>query len=263
MRTLYFILFYLTILSTGKTQSSYSFVQLCDPQLGKGGYEHSVKSFTLAVTQINELNPDFVIICGDFVNRYEDSLFFKFLEINAKLLMPSYLLPGNHDVLNIPTDATLQYYRSNIAEDYYAFSHKGYRFICTNTQLWKVSVENESDSLNSWFKSVLSNNPDRLPVFVAGHYPLFTDSIDEKEHYSNLSLVKRQELLTLFQQNNVVAYLSGHAHRRIIDSYENILFVSGESTSQNKDNSPLGFRLWHVSQDSITQSFIPLLLPNN
>ena len=46
-------------------QESFTFVQLCDPQLGMGGYEHDVETFTKVVERINELKPDFVAICGD------------------------------------------------------------------------------------------------------------------------------------------------------------------------------------------------------
>ena len=46
----------------------FSFAQMCDTQLGMGGYEHDVKTFGLAVTQINKMKPDFVVICGDLVS---------------------------------------------------------------------------------------------------------------------------------------------------------------------------------------------------
>ncbi len=50
----------------------FSFAQMCDTQLGMGGYEHDVKTFGLAVTQINKLKPDFVVICGDLVSKAND-----------------------------------------------------------------------------------------------------------------------------------------------------------------------------------------------
>ena len=56
--------------------------------------------------------------------------------------MPCYTAPGNHDVGNIPNDTSLKYYRKTIGKDYYKFKNKGYSFIVTNTQLWKVNVEN-------------------------------------------------------------------------------------------------------------------------
>ena len=96
-------------------------------------------------------------------------------------------------------------------------------------------------------------------IFVVGHYPVFIESPDEKEVYSNLPIERRYEILELFTQNNVKAYLSGHRHQTIINSYENIQLVSGETTSKNFDKRPMGFRLWNVSKDSITHKFVPLV----
>ena len=87
---------------------------------------------------------------------------------------------------------------------------------------------------------------------------MFIESPDEKEVYSNLPIERRYEILELFTQNNVKAYLSGHRHQTIINSYENIQLVSGETTSKNFDKRPMGFRLWVVATDSIYHQFVPL-----
>lgn len=130
---------------TEREESSFTFVQLCDTQLGMGGYEHDVKSFQQAVKQINALHPDFVVICGDLVHNATDSSYADFKEIKAGFTMPCYCASGNHDVGNIPNDTTLRYYRKTIGKDYYDFEHKGYAFILANSQLWKVTTEKESD----------------------------------------------------------------------------------------------------------------------
>ncbi len=105
----------------GKKQEPFSFVQLCDTQLGFGGYEHDIKTFKSAVKQINTLNPDFVVICGDLVDNRNDSSFSDFNEIIADFKIPCYAAPGNHDVGNKPNDTTLNYYRKTIDKDYYKF----------------------------------------------------------------------------------------------------------------------------------------------
>ena len=93
---------------------------------------------------------------------------------------------------------------------------------------------------------------------MIGHYPIFLKTPDEEEVYFNLPLDKRKEILALFKSNNVKAYLSGHKHETVINSYENIQLVSGETTSKNFDERPLGFRLWEVSADTISHRFVPL-----
>ena len=237
----------------------FSFVQMCDTQLGMGGYDHDLKSYKTAVNQINALKPDFVVICGDLVHDPNDSSFSDFKRIIEGFKMKCYPAPGNHDVGNIPNDTTLNYYRKTIGKDYYKFKNKGYSFIVTNTQLWKVNVENESERQDNWFNETLKDpSVNNNPVFVIGHYPLYVESPEEEENYYNFPLIKRKEILTLFKQNNVKAYLSGHTHRTIINNYENIQLLSGETTSKNFDERPLGFRLWEVTLDTITQHFVSL-----
>jgi predicted phosphodiesterase len=240
-------------------QKPFSFVQLCDTQLGLGGYKNDIKSFKTAVKQINTLNPDFVVICGDLVQKRKDSSFIDFKKINETFKMPSYIAPGNHDVGVNPNKKTLNYYRKTIGDDYYTFQHKGYSFVVTNSLFWKTNVEYESKKHDNWFKERLKENSiNNVPVFVIGHYPLYLKTLDEEEIFGNLPLTKRKELLDLFKKNNVVAYLTGHAHRRIINKQDNIQLVTAVSTSKNSRNSPLGFRVWNVSLDIITHHFVPL-----
>ena len=59
---LIFALFICTISCTESGQKPFYFIQMCDTQLGMGGYENDIRSFEQAVKQINELNPDFVVI---------------------------------------------------------------------------------------------------------------------------------------------------------------------------------------------------------
>ena len=253
------LLLVLNISCTQREQKAFSFVQMCDTQLGMGGYEHDLKLFQLAVKQINDLNPDFVVICGDLVNTACDSSYSDFQKIKNGFKMPCYCAPGNHDEGNIPSDKALSYYRKTIGADYYEFQNKGCSFIVTNSALWKSYVKDESEKHDVWFKEIIKKiSLKSNPVFVIGHYPLYLKEPGEKENYFNIPLVKRSELLDLFIQNNVVAYISGHAHMTVINNYKNIRLVSGETTCNNFDNRPFGFRLWKVSSDTIKQHFVPL-----
>ena len=246
-------------ISCTKEQKPFSFVQLCDTQLGMGGYEHDLKTFNQAVKQINDLNSDFVVICGDLVNNANDSSYSDFINIMKGFNIPCYVASGNHDVGNIPNDTTLSYYRKTIGKDYYEFQNKGYSFIVTNTQLWKINVENESEKHDLWFKETLkAQKSKQYPIFVIGHYPLYTEFPEEEDHYFNLPMTKRESILESFKENNVIAYLSGHTHKLTINNYENIQLVSGETTSKNFDDRPFGYRIWQVSPDTIKHHFVAL-----
>jgi len=243
------------------TTEAFTFVQVCDPQLGWGyGYQNDVNSFKQAVRRINSLKPDFVVICGDLVDNFNDQSVADFNEIKSGLTMPCYCAPGNHDVGNTPTVSRLERYRQAIGKDYFSFAHKGYTFVIANTQLWKAPLAGESEKQDAWFKQTLEAARDKhSPVFVVQHYPLYLKDPNEAEEYYNLPPAKRSELLALIEQCGVVAVLGGHRHELIINQYKGIQLVNGEATSRNTDGRPLGFRLWHVdSPTSIRHEFIPL-----
>ncbi|MDA0765623.1 MAG: metallophosphoesterase [Verrucomicrobia bacterium] len=242
----------------GKEQQPFSFVQMCDTQLGMGGYEHDVLTFKQAVKQINELQTDFVVICGDLVNKADDKSFADFNEIKATFTLPCYCAPGNHDVGNAPTKASLANYREKIGKDYYSFEHKGCTIVVANSQLWKHPVEGEAEQHDAWFKKTLEEAKAKSsPVFVVVHYPLFLKDIEEKETYSNLSPEKRKAVFALCQENGVVAFLAGHTHQQISNEKDGILLVNGETTSKNFDKRPMGFRLWNVGgEEGLRHQFV-------
>jgi predicted phosphodiesterase len=241
----------------GKTKP-FTFVQMCDTQLGMGGYEHDKKTFAQAVKQINKLRPDFTVICGDLVHNANEKSFADFKTIKKGFTARCYCAPGNHDVKNKPTVKSLEYYRKHIGKDYYSFLHKGYTFIVVNTQLWVAPLEGETQKHDKWVKDALIKAKELdTPIFVIAHYPLFTKTPDEKNHYYNIPIKIRTKLLNLYTEHGVIAVLAGHTHSRIINDYKGIQLVNGEATSRSKP--ALGFRLWNVnSVKSVKHKFIPL-----
>jgi 3',5'-cyclic AMP phosphodiesterase CpdA len=239
---------------------SFTFAQVCDPQLGFGGYEHDIKSFRQAVKQINALHADFVVICGDLVNTANEKSYADFREIKAEFTLPCYCASGNHDVKNKPTEDSLRYYREVVGKDYYSFEHHGRTFVIVNTQLWKGPMENESDKHDTWLEATLETAANKQSrIFVVGHHPMFLKQADEAEEYYNLPVAKRKELLGLFEKRGVVAVLGGHTHKLVINEHRGIQMVNAETTSRNFDQRPLGFRLWHVGAARPYQyDFIPL-----
>jgi serine/threonine-protein phosphatase CPPED1 len=246
----------------------FTFVQMCDTHIG-ARYEHHLKTFSQAVVQVNDLEPDFVVICGDLVARAYEKSVIDFNRIKAELKMPCHIVPGNHDVFWGPHDRhaglsqqqSLEHYRTSFGHDYYAFEHKGYMFICVNTPLWQsvVDLKDEQAKHDKWLAEALVTAAKRgLPIFIITHHPLYVKSPNEPDGYSILPSAKRNELLALFEKHGVVAVLSGHAHRVIINDYNGIQLVAGETTSRTH-GSPLGFRMWHIGeQRPFTHVSVPL-----
>ncbi len=245
----------------GPATQPFTFVQVCDPQFGWGyGYDNDVNSLKQAVSHINGLKPDLVVICGDMANSFNDQTVADFAAVRGGLTMPSYIAPGNHDLGDTPTAERLARYRQVIGDDYFAFEHKGYTFVIVDTPLWKVPLAGESEKQDAWLKQTLTAAHDKKsPIFIVMHHPLFLASPEEAEEYFNLPPAKRSELLTLFVDTGVIAILGGHRHLVLLNEYKGIPIVHGETTCRHFDNSPLGFRLWHVdSPTSFRHEYRPL-----
>lgn len=240
--------------------NSFTFVQMCDPQLGFTNYLRDLKNFEQAVRQINELKPDFVVICGDLVNTPDDDSFNDFNRARRRLNMPSYCVPGNHDTGNAPTQSTLRVYRKHVGRDYFCFRNKDCSFLMLNTQLWKSPLPGETEKQDAWLENALANaRRQGRPVFVVQHYPPFVNTADEPDAYFNIPSIKRHALLAAFERSHVKAILAGHTHTTAIRSHGQIEIVNSETTSQNFDHRPFGFRLWHVGPGGTCRhEFVPL-----
>ncbi|MHC4682137.1 MAG: metallophosphoesterase, partial [Planctomycetota bacterium] len=136
---------------------AFTFVQVADPQLGWGyGYANDLNSFKQAVSHINGLKPDLVVICGDMVDSFNDSSVADFQQAQEGLTMPSYCAPGNHDVGNSPSVSSLERYRQAFGDDYFSFEHKGYTFVIVNSCLWKAPLAGESEKQDAWLRQTLT-----------------------------------------------------------------------------------------------------------
>jgi serine/threonine-protein phosphatase CPPED1 len=252
------------VFAAGKSETkkeAFTFVQISDTQLGYGGYEHDLSAFGKAVERINKLKPDFVVFCGDFVNEFTTESISDFNRIRATLAVPGYLAPGNHEMNYQPTASKLKEYRKIFGKDYFSVQHKGYTIVIVNSQLWKSPLKSETEKMDTWLKKTLKAAKDaNSPVFVVQHIPFFLKKPNEPEDPDyNLPLKKRMELLNLMKEYGVVAVLGGHKHTNIINNYKGIQLVNTSAVSKNDDDSPTGFRLWHVdSPTSIKNEFIPL-----
>jgi 3',5'-cyclic AMP phosphodiesterase CpdA len=239
---------------------SFSFVQMGDPQLGFNGYEADSARFRAAVSQINALNPAFVVVCGDLVNKASPETFADFKRLKAGFRMPCYCAPGNHDVDNAPTQQTLERYRRAMGNDYFSFKYRGFTFVILNSQLWKSPVAGETERQDAWFERVLEEAAhDGNSIVLAEHFPFFHKAPDEPDDYYNLPLEKRKTLIAMCEQHRVKAILAGHTHRTILLNFGGIQMVTSENTSKNFDKRPWGFRLWQVdAQGELSNEFVEL-----
>jgi len=231
-----------------------------DPQLGFNGYEADSARFRAAVQQINALQPAFVVICGDLVNKATPQTFADFKRIKYGFDVPCYCAPGNHDVDNKPTDSTLKQYRTAMGRDYYSFDYQNFTFVILNSQLWKAPLAGETEKQDAWFNKVLERAARKgNSIVLAEHFPLYHKTPDEPDDYYDLPLAKRKELMAVCKSYGVKAILAGHTHRTVVLNFDGTQMVCAENTCRSFDQRPWGFRLWHVDAGGrLTNEFVEL-----
>lgn len=233
-----------------------TFVQITDTQFGMGklGYQEDVATFQRAVAQINALKPDFVLVGGDLVHNWSPETAQDFLTCAKAFTMPWYVTAGNHDGWATPEFAR------DFGPDHRVVEQGNVTLLLLNTNLWREADPTAGDAQLAWLTSALQTAADKhQTIIVAGHHPLFTGAVDEKESYENTPLARREKLLALFAQYHVAAYLTGHLHRSLLGLYQGTALVSSASTAVNFTADPLGFRVWHVdAKGFLTHEYVPV-----
>ena len=145
--------------------SGQTFIQMSDPQFGmftkNVGFAHETVNFDFAIATANRLKPEFVVITGDLVNEAGNTAqIAEYKRIAAKLdpQIKLYSVPGNHDVENEPTKATLASYRERLGPDYYSFRSGDIAGFVLNSNLQKSpnNVPEEAAAMEKWLRGELA-----------------------------------------------------------------------------------------------------------
>jgi len=84
------------------------------------------------VDEVNDLiRPDFVQFIGDNVQDGADEQFRLFAALCARLSVPWFAVPGDHDIHGDPSAGR---FRAHVGDPHGAFSLRGFRFVRLNTQ---------------------------------------------------------------------------------------------------------------------------------
>src|SRR5262249_5292208 len=124
-------------------------------------FTQETASFEFVVATINRLRPAFVIITGDLINKPGDQAQAdEYFRISGKIdkSIPLYSVPGNHDVENEPTEASLAAYRKRFGRDYYSFRHASMTGIVLNSSIIHSpkNVPGELKRQEEWLRKELA-----------------------------------------------------------------------------------------------------------
>ncbi|MGE3599904.1 MAG: metallophosphoesterase [Dehalococcoidia bacterium] len=186
-------------------------------------------------------SPSFVVHLGDIVHpipshpRYDDAAR-EYQALTARLPVPIYLTPGNHDVgdkrINwMPADQVctsyLEKYRSTFSKDWYSFQFADVRFIVINSLLINSGLEEEQQQ-QRWLENEIAA-ADRAFLFT--HYPPYIYQQDEAGNYDNIDEPGRSWLLRTIKQGKVEAVFAGHVHNFWYDGIGDTHFYMLPSTA--------------------------------
>jgi hypothetical protein len=127
------------------------------------GGANVLRTFEMAMDQLNLLQPEFVINVGDLIEGYSDDK----AELNAewdemdgmlkKLEMPFFLTPGNHDIAN---DTAQQVWLDRHGATYYNFVYNNVLFIVLDSEdPPRVAPEGIKEKLDLYNKLQVEDPP--------------------------------------------------------------------------------------------------------
>ncbi len=243
---------------------AFTVIILTDTQMGfiskNENCDAEIVLYNQAVDFINRIKPAFVVITGDFVNRRTDTTqirHFKAITARIHRKIPVYLIPGNHDMGQLPTPESIDFYFKQYKNDRFEFTYRNVQFIGLNSCYINSGLEQEAKQYN-WLKAKLSVHPKQTRKIVFTHHPFFIKSIDEPNSYSNIAQPGRADYMQLFLEKGVVAVFSGHYHNNAESSFEGVQMITSSAIGKQLGQAKSGLRILQVYPDSISHRYVAL-----
>lgn len=213
--------------AANKTQRSVTVVQVSDTHLSRrrAYFQANWESFLALMA---EDPPDLVVHTGDLcfaANAEPDDLVFGASQME-RLGVPWRIVPGNHDVGEIPPDTRRGHpitpekrgaWRAAFGPDWWEGEIGSWRLIGINAQLMGSGLAAEAEQWD-WLETVLSpavdtKTSDGRPCLLFSHKaPFLGDPADPREHDSAIRPAPRRRLLDLVARAGVGHVACGHNH---------------------------------------------------
>ncbi len=209
---------------------------------------HRPRIFSQAVAQINLLQPEFVLSVGDLIEGYTedkeqiDKEWKEFHKYVAKLKMPFFYVPGNHDYTN---QVMTQDWKNRFGRSYYHFIYKDVLFLLLNSDDPPEKGGHISPKQVKYAEKVLKENSNVRWTIVALHKPLW--------NYGN---VKTNNWLKIEKALGTRPYtvFAGHRHhyykfRRNGRNYYQLATTGGGSRLRGKKYGEFDHIVWVTVRD--------------
>jgi 3',5'-cyclic AMP phosphodiesterase CpdA len=253
--------------ATAWAADPFTFIQMSDPQFGmfteNKSFEHETANFEFAIAAANRLHPKFVVVTGDLINQAGNAAqAAEYHRIAARLNtgIKLYSLPGNHDVGNEPTPASLAAYRERFGPDYYTFRVGDFAGFVLNSSLIAApgKAQEEAAKQEAWLRAELEKarqqGARRLVVFQ--HHPLFLAEAGEADQYFNIPKATRERYLELFHKYGVTHVFAGHYHRNAEGRDGALEMITTGPVGKPLGGARSGMRIATVTDGGIEQRYV-------
>lgn len=190
-----------TNLSPNADADQFQFVVVSDRTGG-----HRDKIFSKAVSQINLMQPEFVVSVGDLIEGYSTDVekvkpqWDEFDSYVKKLEMPFFYVPGNHDITNREQVAL---WAGRYGKAYYSFQYKGVLFLCLNSEDGQGGNIMGPEQI-AFVKKTLEETKGVKWTMIFMHKPIWTAVDQEKAGWAECERALMGRNYTVF---------CGHVHR--------------------------------------------------
>lgn len=169
---------------------------------------HRAKIFSLAVEQLNLMQPEFVMSVGDLIEGYKEdpvrlaAEWREFQGYVSRLQMPFFYVPGNHDLANVTEERLWQ---EKFGRRWFHFSYKGVLFLVLSSEdPVGISAGKISEEQLAYVKQALDENQTARWTMVFVHKPMWAYGDLEKNGWLEVEKLLINRPYTVF---------AGHIHK--------------------------------------------------
>lgn len=226
---------------------------------------HREKVFSRAVSQVNLLQPQFVMSVGDLIEGYtlkEELAKDQWDEFDGyvkRFEMPFFYVPGNHDLAN---KMLLAKWGERYGKRYYHFTYKNALFVCLNCENPPDAMATIDKEQQDWLAKTIEANKVSRWTFVFVHEPIWIARDLDKNGWASVEKSLAGRNYTVF---------CGHEHRYQVFErngmkYYQLATTGGGSRMRGVDYGEFDHVAWvTVKKDAplIANILLEGILPSN
>jgi len=200
---------------------------------------HVPGSYGDVVGEVELLKPDYVLTVGDMIEGYIDDRdgiikeWDEYDSIMARLEMPVYYTPGNHDIWS---DLSEEIYRERYFDPYYSIDIEGIHVIFLDNSRTETSANLEPEQI-TWLVDDLKQNQNADHIMVFMHKPCW---------FENIADGKPDSLHEILVEYGVGYVFTGHYHEYFVGDYDGIKYTGVGSSGAWTGPGPSGLDYHYI-----------------